>query len=93
MVNPAVGYRPKISGTVIHPSASLGEMTRMLDADGNMVGFVMLPGFPDVASLDKHLAGKRYQRDGLSGEIEMGFVDSGTSCQQHRVRAADGPHL
>ncbi|WP_266064564.1 YciI family protein [Brucella intermedia] len=50
----------------------------MLDADGNMVGSVMLLNFPDRTALEDYLAREPYQRDGVWGEVEIietRFVD------------------
>lgn len=50
----------------------------MIDADGNMVGSVMLLNFPDRQALDSYIEREPYQRDGVWGDvniIEMRFVD------------------
>ncbi|WP_417721153.1 YciI family protein [Salipiger sp.] len=50
----------------------------MLDAEGNMVGSVVLCQFDDRAGLDAYLDREIYARDGIWGDIEvieMRFVD------------------
>ncbi|WP_435171038.1 YciI family protein [Falsirhodobacter sp. 1013] len=61
----------KAAGTIVDGGA-------MLDADGNMVGSVVLCRFPDRAALDEYLGTEPYARDGIWKDveiIEMRFVD------------------
>ncbi|MGV0876197.1 YciI family protein [Martelella sp. FLE1502] len=50
----------------------------IMDAEGNMIGSVVLCQFKDRAALDAYLAREVYARQGIWGEIEildMRFVD------------------
>ena len=43
----------------------------MLDAQGNMVGSVMLLNFRDRAALDEYIAQEPYKRDSVWGDVEI----------------------
>jgi uncharacterized protein len=61
----------KAAGTIVDGGA-------ILNADGNMVGSVVLCRFPDRAALDEYLAREIYACEKVWGDIEiieMRFVD------------------